>query len=228
MKVLESNMNFKEQLKYEYKQAIEQQKQIDKIINELTTDFYKHIIDASTNKFNGQLIVFKSALKTNIKKNSVLSPIMEEMIKTVKKGEINYQINSDRWSEKDYINILNYEPSYTVKFTVTKSNITDFLKNKKYKDKFGTLPIPPIKTIIDKIYNADIQLNSDYQIKKDMLVSTKLKSQYLSLFREELCEILEDFLADNKLNYILDTEDSSDNTNDYDNWMNVYIIDLID
>ena len=61
-----------------------------------------------------------------------------------------------------------------------------------------------------------------------MLVSTELKSQYLSLFREELCEILEEFLADNELNYILDTEDNSDNANDYDNWMNVYIIDLID
>ena len=218
-------MNFKEQLKHEYKQAIEQQEKIDKIINELANDFYKHIIDAGNTKFDIQFVTFKSALKTNINKNSFLKPIMDEMIKTVKNGEINYQINSDRWSEDDYINILNYKPSYTVKFTVTKSNITDFLKNKKYKTKFGNLPVPPIKTIIDKIYNTDIQLNSDYQIKKDMLVSTKLKSQYLSLFREELCEILEEFLADNELNYILDTEDNSDNSDD---WVNIYIIDLVD
>lgn len=225
MKVSEFNMNFKEQLKYEYKQAIKQQEKIDKIINELANDFYKHIIDVGNTKFDGQLITFKSALKTNINKNSLLKPIMDEMIKTVKSGEINYQINSDRWSEDDYINILNYKPSYSVKFTVTKSNITDFLKNKKYKNKFDNLPIPQIKIIIDKIYNTDIQLNSNYQIKKDMLVSLKLKSQYLSLFREELCKILEEFLADNELNYILDTEDNSDNSDD---WVNIYIIDLVD
>ena len=39
MKVLESNMNFKEQLKYEYKQAIEQQKQIEDVVKDAMNNF---------------------------------------------------------------------------------------------------------------------------------------------------------------------------------------------